>query len=882
MPSKSKEHTASGKNFFWGDDRFEMKPTVIAILAAAILAVLTSGCERDMTLERERAAAVFERAKDAILRNDHRDTRRFLLEVARLDDQLGNRTRLAETLVLLSENYAAGGRFDSAAMLAHEAQRLYANLGDKPGIRTAVLARARVHELCDELENAYALLVGALQVEEALGNRYAAQELKWRIIPVARKAGNPEAERRYLRQLIAEYDASGEKGKQAHAVYELGASYLSRNQLQSAQKYLGEARTLALAGSDSLLLISVMQMQGLAARRESDMPRALRHYSEGLRLSDVTHGAHRLREELLLRTGNLLLHQRRFTDAVRYFNVALRSAIHTQHRLVEAYALLQLGHCSLGLNSDGTAQEYESGAELMAHIGIPSSNAYAAACLGQHALATGQPSRALEYFRQAVDAHDSAVTAWDPLDVFAECEDVLFGAGKSTPHDDLIEMYLRLGKPEEAFLAMERKSRTHLLANISRLRIETRSMSATNGMALHRKLLGMYGGVERQLAVAFSERAESIPLTTELRQSLRVMRQRLRDKGDSLVVTQKMFREILSPSHPTLAEIQQRIPVDAVLLAYHPAPRSLHIFTVSRNGFSSEIGAVGREQLRRIIDSHLSHLQRLSNHDAEPTQKDKGEITERSIRLYGAMVFPAEAQIREAGRLIVMLPSDMPLTPLHSLQRDRLSGPLMGKYAVRYISDAGMLAALGSRVSASPTGVAFGNRGATDWDVEYELSDVRIFLKDARVLVDNTGTIDALRRAGGDVLHASIDVRSDWSRPDRSYFILVAGPGYESRQYHRFGEFFSVAPFSNIILSNLAEVQLHSIVPRIFHINGTTDIVLNCFVPSRKAKKQFVELYYSLLLSGNSIEQSCRQAALMMRERPESADPHAWGAFMVW
>ncbi len=859
-----------------------MTATRTFIVIAALLFPFAGGCERDMTLERERAAEVFERAKDAIQRNDHQDSRRLLLEVARLDNKLGNRARLAETLVLLSENYTAGGRFDSAAQLASEAQALYARLGDKPGVRTAVLALARVHELCGEAEEAYALLLGALQVEEALGNRFAAQELKWKIIPVARSAGNPEAERRYLKQLIAEYSSSGDRMKQARAIYELGVSFLSANQIQSARKHFGDARVLAQTGSDTLLVIEIMQMQGVTARREGNVSQSLRHYSEAMRLSDATRGAQRVREELLLRAGNLLLEQQRYADAIKYYNVALRSAIRTQHRLVEAYALLQLGHCSSGLNSDNARKEYEAGAELMAHIGIPAANAYAAACLGRHALASGQPSRALEYFQQAVEAFDSSLSAWGPLDVFTECEETLFGEDKSTPYDDLVGMYLQLGKAEDAFLAAGRNNRTDLLRNISRLRIRLRSASATAGLASYRKLLGMYGGVERQLAVAFSERAESIPLTAELRQSLRTTRMRLRDKGDSLVVTLKAFREILAPSHPTLAEIQQKIPIDAVLIAYHPGPRSLHIFTVSRNSFSSDIGAVGREALQTMIGSHLANLQRLAKVEADIPQKDKNELAEQTIKLYAAMLLPAEHHIRETGRLIVMLPADMPLVPLHILSRDKLSGPVLEKHAVRYISDAGMLAGSGKRVGASPTGVAFGNRGATAWDVDYELSDVRIFVKESRFYIDNLAMVSALRNAEGDVLHAVLDIRSNWRHPYRSYFILNSGPGYASLQYRRFGELFSMAPFPNIILSNISEVQLHPIVPRIFHINGTSDIVLNCFVPSRKAKKQFAELYYSLLLSGNPVEQSVRQAALMMRQNPEFADPRAWGAFMVW
>lgn len=835
-----------------------------------------------MTLERERAAEVFSRATEAIQRADHQDSRRLLLEVAQLDRQLGNRTRLAEALVLLSENYAAGGRFDSAALLASEAHALYATLGDKQGVRTAVLARARVHELCGEWDEAYALLLGALQVEEALGNRPAAQDLKWKIVPVARGAGNPEAERRFLRQLMSEYASAGDKRKHARAAYDLGVSYLSANQLQSARKHLTEARMLALAGSDTLLTIAILQMDGVAAQREGNTTEALRSYSAAMRLSDIVQGAQRLREELLLRTGNLLLAQRRYADAIKYYNVALRSAIQTQHRLIEAYALLQLGHCSSGLQRDDAGKEYEAGAELMAQIGIPASNAYAAVCRGRHALAIGQPSRAVDYFRQAVEAYDSSVTLWDPLDVFADCEAAALGGTMLSPYNDLIEISLRLGRPEDAFLATERKNRIHLFKNISRLRIRLRNASGTAGLAAFRQLLGMYAGVERQLAAAFSNRAESVSLTTELHNSLRTMRSRLVDTGDSLVVTLKAFGEILAPAHPTLAEIQQLIPADAVLLAYHPAPRFLQIFTVSRKGFSSDIGAAGREALLTMINSHLATLQRLAESDAEMSQHDKSTLAEQSTKLYAAMLLPVEHFLTETVKILVMLPTDIPLLPLHAVSRDKHSGPLVEKSAIRYVTDAGMLAGSAKRVSASPTGVAFGNRGATTWDVEYELSDLRLFVKDVRFYIDNLAMVSVLRTADGDLLHAVLDVRSNWRHPDRSYIVLNSGPGYGAMQYRRLGELFALAPFPAIMLSNLSEIQLHAIVPKILRMNGTSEVVLNCFVPSRKAKKEFAGMYYPLLLAGNSVEQSCRQAVLTMRRNAEFAGAHVWGAYMVW
>jgi CHAT domain-containing protein len=65
-------------------------------------------------------------------------------------------------------------------------------------------------------------------------------------------------------------------------------------------------------------------------------------------------------------------------------------------------------------------------------------------------------------------------------------------------------------------------------------------------------------------------------------------------------------------------------------------------------------------------------------------------------------------------------------------------------------------------------------------------------------------------------------------------------------------------------------------------MNGTSSVVLNAFAPSRKAKKQFGEQFYTAFLAGQPGQAAFRQAQLEMLRNPDYASPYLWGSLCLW
>jgi hypothetical protein len=93
-----------------------------------------------------------------------------------------------------------------------------------------------------------------------------------------------------------------------------------------------------------------------------------------------------------------------------------------------------------------------------------------------------------------------------------------------------------------------------------------------------------------------------------------------------------------------------------------------------------------------------------------------------------------------------------------------------------------------------------------------------------------------------------------------------------------------VSPFVVVVVSDLRTgISFNqTIVPLLLLSNGTRTVVMNGFVPTRKAKRFFGEMFYTELLAGRPPREAAHRAVLAMLRNREYASPSIWGAFVVW
>ncbi|MEK7251368.1 MAG: tetratricopeptide repeat protein [Bacteroidota bacterium] len=855
-------------------------------LILVFLALLFTSCTREETPVERRAREVFAKAKDALVRGDHQESKRLLREAVSLYQHLDDAARLAETSLLLGETHSAAAEFDAAFSLFARARELYQQVSDKGGLRATVFALAATHRLRGEDRQAYTILTEELRLEEALGDVYGVRQLKWALIPVCRSLADEEAERRLLEELLNDYNASRDNAMLAKVHFELGKSSLHRSSYSEAVKHFSAALALARQAKDSLLSIQIYLHLAIAHDRLGMQAEAFQMFTEGIRRSDKTKGAESLREEMLLRVGNIYLRQGRYDQAHKFLNAALRSAIKTQNKLLEAYALLQLGHCKSAMpGGDADAQNaFRAGADLASHVGLPAANAYAHMCLGYAALKHNHLNRALEHFHNAVASYDSSLGRRDDYDMFVDCENSFYQNRQTSPYDAMIELLFQLGKTDEAFLFAEKKNRASLSHAFGTMDIKTRDVQLNKSLQTYAHARGNYIGAERQLANVFVVRAESRTLATDVQRSLDRSSARMRELGDSLASTNTQLRAALSQKVSTLSETQRRVPEGSALVAYIPTKQSLHILVVSRTKTTVQISAIGKTALHQLMIEYAEAL-RQSNVEAE--QRSESSLQQRvrdlSSRLYAVFMRPVELNDENSVRLLVVMPAELPFIPLHALQQEgRLGEFAIQRYSLHYLPDADALTLKGARMNSYPVVIGFGNQGRTSVDVEYEVRDAKAFYRDAKLYFNRDATLARLQHESGDILHSAFEIHYRKEQPENSFFVLADGTGYASARYYRLGELFAVASFSTVMISNLSNAELNPIVPRIFLMNGSAEVLVNGYVPLRKAKKFFNQMFYTHLLAGATTEVAYRNALLEMIKNAEYSAPNMWAGFFLW
>lgn len=858
---------------------FSTFPNSFLVIA---LMVLFIGCGVDSTpVLQQRASMVFENAKNALARGDHRESRRLLREVVVIDEILGNTVRRAEASLLLAENYSAGAHFDSAFIWYETARSLYNKTNDKSGARAAVIAAARAYHLCENDEKANALLSEAIRLEQALGEDAGRRELQWTLVPVLRAMGDIEGELGLLKELSDHHKASGDIAQQARIHVESGISSVYHGNDEPALQNFVASVSLAEQAKDSLLAIEGLMHSGIMYDRQGKTPDAFKVFTEALQRTDRVKGAARFQEEMLLRVGNIYLRHRQFAEAHKFLNFALRSAIKTQNKLGEAYALLQLGHCMNGMGNAEAERSYLAGAALLNTTEIPWANAYAHLCVGNLKLKTNQLGSALDYFRNAAACTDSSIAEREESDVFMDCENS--PSQQASPYDALIDLLMQLGKTDEGFLYAEKKNRLATFRALSSMHIETRRFDLNDAFTQLSRARGNYIGAEKQLLYAFTSRPDVRPLAVDIQRSLTRFSARMQDLGDSIASTNKAYRGAVLLSEATLQDVQRTVPAGCTLVEYVAGRRSLYTFVISPSSSSVQVSSIERPQLLSIIREFSASL-REHNRNAEQKKSPSDSRTrELSSRLYGVFLRPLEARIAAGSQLLVVMPSEFSLVPLHVLQKGGEGTPYaIEQYSFRYLSDAGMVLLKGSQFKSLSEIVAFGNQGNTTWDVEYELRDIRAYAKESRMYFNRDATIEILQKEKCDVFQCALEVQYNERRPKNSFFVLSDGVGYGTVRYPRLKEFFAGGSFPTVIFSNLSSVELSPVVPRMFRMNGSSDVITNSYVPRRKTKKYFNELFYTGVIAGKTVEAAYRNVLLEMIKDKEYKAPYLWAPFFLW
>ncbi|MBI4534979.1 MAG: CHAT domain-containing protein [Ignavibacteriae bacterium] len=847
-----------------------------------------SGCSNEPSPEEKQADRTLRQAKEAIAEGKHTQSRALLLSALTLDEKLGRAARLAEESELLAHNYSAGATIDSALMFYRRALEQYKGLGNRRKATGITLQIAATHRLMGEEHAAFDILLEAERLANVFGDDEGVREIGWALLPLCRAVDSREEEVRILNNLLMHSTASGGTGSQARIHFEFGMSGLHRGEYTGAVESFLRALTLADQSRDSLLAISALQQAAIAFDKMGKTADAFQMYTDALTRSDTTPGADALREEMLIRVGNIYLRSRQYENARRFFSAAQNSALQRKNLLAEGYLSLQLGHCDFEAPSrrEDATRRYKSALDMFMTSSFPRGMAYALLTLGAAAQRSQKPNEALQYFKSAADQRDRSLMRPSEHDVYEDCEHTFQTLHQSHPYDALVEQLLSVGNYTEAFLHIERKNERDVFDVLSVIDISVRNEELRGALQNFKHRKGIYIAAEHQLAAALKERATEERLIKELRAVLDGEMKAMEDIASSIRELKPGFEALASFGNVRLGEIQLLVPPGVAFIQYALTRRSMYMYVITSSEIAVQLSAIEKERVRSLVGEFVALLRTRNNESRD----DQIRLLDRRLKelnslLYGIFIRPMERNTAGLSKLIVVLPAELSALPLHALRSEswRAGGYLIEQHMVSYLPTARSLSLKSVRTASPPDIIAIGNPGGTEWDVEYELRDIRAFYKDARLYFDQKASLTTLQTERGDVLHCAAAFHFNERAPANSYLVLSDEKSIDTRTELRWGELFSIPPFSTVIISNLAgESAMHPAQPMIFLTNGSADVILTAYPPARKTKKFFGEVFYTTLLSGGSTQNAYREALLRMIKEPEYSSPHHWASLFHW
>ncbi len=863
----------------------------------------SAGCGREISPEQKQADSTFTSARQTFARGDFPLTQRLLREAYVMDGDLARPARQAEEQQLLGMTFRTLALFDSAIAAYGEAFDLYKSVADRNAARSMALEIAGIHQYIGEEHKAFMLYSEALRLARVFGDAGGVLEIQWAMLPACRSTGNREEENRALGELLDAYTASSDINRQGHVYFETGISSLFYGEHSAALEHFLRALTIAEQSHDSLLAISSLLKIGVTYEKMGQTFEAFQSFSDGLRRSDRARGAAGLREEMLIRIGNIYLGNGQESEAARFFRAALNSAMRLKNKIAEGYLFLQLGHCMIGNagQREEAIRNYQSALSLFQGVSFGQGKAYALFSLGNAAERVRQFSEAVQHYGETLTEQEQLQWSPDRDDLYRDCEEAFYRRLQTTPQESMIALLLELGRYEEAFWYMERRQGRHLYGVLANLDAVTPNRRLTTLLGQFRHSRFLLAGAEhhlRDLLMSGGPKLDALPAVGEL---MNHRARALEDLRDSVAENAPSMEAAVRIRNIGLAEVQRLLPPGVALVEHVATPRSLYMFVATNNRAAVRVAAAEKSVVWTQVNDFVRMLR------MREAYVDSTEIQQRSVdariqeltsSLYQMFVRPLEGDIRGVSKIEVVLQQEFEGFPLHALRRGAGRGnPYLAEQAlVRYLPAA---FALGFRstvpprprqVSKNPEAppqkdiLAVGHPGTTGWDVEYELRDIRAFFKDARFLFGQQATLEALRQESGDVLHLALEFRYDERNPENSYVLLSDGKAFNTTAPVFWGSLYSVPPFPTVVISDLAEdrATVRPSLPYIFLANGTTALMDQMYVPLRKTKKYFGEVLYTTLLTGASSEAAFRQMQLEMIRNPDYSASFIWAPFVLW
>lgn len=473
---------------------------------------------------------------------------------------------------------------------------------------------------------------------------------------------------------------------------------------------------------------------------------------------------------------------------------------------------------------------------------------------GRIAATEGDLPAALEFWRRAIEVIEEQRST-----INTEASKIGFVGDKQDVYRALVGGLFALDRHAEAFDFVERSKARALVDLLAAKRDFAVASPDAEEIG---KLLAKVDQEE------IEARAQTgTPATRGSRGALRALKEQSPELGS-----------LVSVSATPLAEIQQRIAADEVLLEYYYDESVVYAFVVTTDGFKA--AKLDGRELEADVRAFRDAL--------ELAQGNAHEAFGR--RLHASLIQPLEALFAGRKALVIVPHGVLHYMSFAALRGD--AGYLIDSYALRFLPSASVVSYLRSGGSAGRAGIlAFGNPDLGDerYDLRHaqqEALAVVQMVPQSKALIRKEATEAAFRQfgAGFSYLHFATHGEFNSEAPLDSALLLARDAASDG--HLTVGKLYSMRIDADVVTLSACETGLGKVangddvvgLTRGFLYAGTSTIVASLWKVDDEATAQLMSRFYPGLALGDRRE-ALRQAQLNTRNL--FPHPFFWAAFQL-
>lgn len=631
---------------------------------------------------------------------------------------IGDRNGEADNLFNVGQALLATGEATRAIEILLEAADTYRYVKNDSGLARCLNDIGLAHW---QLGNSAASIQSyetALAMSLRIGDRRREAEARNALALVQIRRGELQSARLNLEQAVDYYEEIENSKYLATVLTNMGRLLRFLGDHDGALDYyrraLGIARSIEDRKSESIALNNM----GYLMEKEDDFSRAVEFYREALPIFEALkdRSGEAMALENMARAYSGLGEDDRSTYLLEK---ALDIRLDIRDLPGQGFALQSLGIVS---NRSGKIKEarrfFAQSLEIAIRIGDRRSEAVSLQGLAQAELMDGNSEKALEHVREALKVTESARSTVADQDFrstflsstrdFYELEvEILMALESRYPNE---------GYTDKALQASETARARSLLELLSEAHVDVRQGITPGLKELERDNRERLSRIQAQL---ISLRAQSKPHHTKiesLEDELELEEERRLQLEEKIRTQHPRYASLQYPSPLGAADIQPHLDGDTALLEYALGEQSSYLFVLTREGLTSytlpgeTVLAPDVEDLRQIL--------------VHPGRREFGRYKQLAFSLYQTLLAPAETDLADKSRLIIVPDGILTYLTFESLltnvSGERSFGDLpylLDRWAVSYVPSATVLVSLATKPAPPPGSTRFFGVGDPLYDL---------------------------------------------------------------------------------------------------------------------------------------------------------------------